>query len=271
MKLALAGSLAIAITVAAATPLKAQAPNPDTMMPEQSAALAKKILGQLIAALGGPAFLNARESACSGRISAFGHNLDITEFLEFKVYWRYPDTNRTDYGKKGNIIDLFQGNEGWTLDHGGVSPEPADAIAEFQEQLKDNIDHLLRFRLNDPGLTFRYGGLDLIDMHPVDWVEIDAQDGRTYRLAIRRENHLLERSVVTVPDVKNLDRVEYTTLYSNYHPQDGIQTPFQITRQRNGRRIFQAFYNGCKYNPGLPADFFTKSALEQRFAQVGRK
>ncbi|HUL16757.1 MAG TPA: hypothetical protein VLV88_12220 [Terriglobales bacterium] len=261
----------LSLFLAAGLPSAASAQNPDTLMPDQSTALARKILGQLIEALGGQAYLNAQESECSGRLSQFGHNADLTEYLEFKAYWHYPDWSRTDYGKKGNIIDLFIGNEGWTLDHGGVSPEPPESIASFQELLRNSVDHLLRFRLNEQGMAFRYGGLDLIDMHPVDWVEITDRDGRLYRLAVRRENHLLERSVVLVPNENELERTEFTTLYSNYHPQEGIQTPFQISRQRNGRRIFQAFYYGCKYNPGLPADFFTKTALEQRFAEVGGK
>jgi hypothetical protein len=269
MKLAYLGVLAILLATVAAPQVAAQ--DPDTMMPDESAATAKKLIRLLTDALGGAAYLNANGSECSGRISAFGHNLDLTEFMEFKSFWRYPDTNRMEYGKKGNIIDLFSSPESWTLDHGGVSPEPEDSVAAFRENLKNNIDHLLRVRLHDPAMTFRYGGLDLIDMHPVDWVEIDDPDGRVYKLAIRRETHLLERSVVTVPDPKELDTVEFTTLYSNYHPQDGVQTPFQVSRSRNGRRISQVFYYGCKYNPSLPPDFFTKASLDQRFAEVGSK
>jgi hypothetical protein len=31
------------------------------------------------------------------------------------------------------------------------------------------------------------------------------------------------------------------------------------------------FYEGCQLNPPLPPDFFTKAALERRFAEVGGK
>jgi hypothetical protein len=47
--------------------------------------------------------------------------------------------------------------------------------------------------------------------------------------------------------------------------------PLQISRERNGRKTYQAFLNSCNYNPGLPENFFTKAALEKRFAEVGKK
>jgi hypothetical protein len=245
--------------------------NPDTMMPEASAAKAKQILAQMLDALGGPAYLHTRESQCSGRRSQFGHNDDLTSYMEFKDYWRFPDKNRTDFGKKGNIIDIFSGEEGWTMDHDGVSEEPADKVAEFQEQLGKDPKNLLRYRLKEEGLVYRYGGTDLIDLKPVDWIELADQKERTYRIAVARDNHLMVRFMVITQDLESRDRTEEVTSYANYHALDGVQTPLQVARTRNGRRVFQAFYDACTYNPNLAADFFTKAALEQRFHEVGSK
>src|SRR5215831_21197517 len=86
------------------------AQNPDTMMPDASAAKAKQVLAQMIETFGGPAYLNARESECSGRMSPIARANDNTVTIPFKVYWRYPDKSRTDIGKKGNVIDLFAGS-----------------------------------------------------------------------------------------------------------------------------------------------------------------
>jgi hypothetical protein len=35
--------------------------------------------------------------------------------------------------------------------------------------------------------------------------------------------------------------------------------------------VAQTFYDNCHVNPDLPADFFTKAALEKRFKEVGGK
>jgi hypothetical protein len=241
------------------------------MTPEASEAKGKQILKQLIDALGGPAFLNVKTSECDGRRAQFGHNGDLTGFVEFKTYWAYPDKNRTDYAKKGNIIDLYTADEGWTLDRGGVSEEPAPAVADFQEGIKRNINNVLRTRLKEDRIQIRFGGSSVVDLKQVDWVEITDAEERVFRLAVDRNTHLLVRTVVTIRDETTNQKIDETTVYSNYQEKDGVQLPMQVSRERDGRRVYQAFYESCRINPELPADFFTKQALEKRFKEVGGK
>jgi len=245
--------------------------NPDSMMPDQSAAKAKQVLRQLIEAQGGLSYVGVRERECEGRRAQFGHSGDLTGFIDFKDYWHYPDKHRVDYSKKGNIIDLFNGDHGWTMDRSGVSEEPPTSVADFQESVKRNIDNLLRVRLKEPGLFLRYGGTDLVDLKEIEWVEITDSEQRVFRLAIDHSSHLLVRSVVITVDENTHERAEDVVVYTNYHLLDGVQTPLQITRERDGRKIYQAFLEGCKYNSGMPDDFFSREALEKRFAEVGSK
>jgi hypothetical protein len=248
----------------------ASAQNPDTMLPEQNVAKARQILNQLIDALGGPAYLEVRERECDGRRAQFGHNGELTGFINFKDFWRYPDKHRTDYSKKRNIIDMFNGNEGWTLDRGGVSEEPAGAISDFQKLVQLSPDNLLRNRLKDPNLNITYAGQDIIDMRPVDWVEVtDGQ--RTLRLGIDRTSHLLLHSVVNAINEETQERTQETTIYTNYQRKDGVLVALQISRERDGKRFYQAFYDTCSFNPHLSEDTFTQAALEKRYAEVGNK
>jgi hypothetical protein len=244
--------------------------NPDTMLPEQNVAKARQILNQLVDALGGPAYLEVRERECDGRRAQFGHNGELTGFIDFKDFWRYPDKHRTDYSKKRNIIDMFNGNQGWTLDRGGVSEEPAGAISDFQKLVQLSPDNLLRNRLKDPTLSLAYAGQDIIDMRPVDWVEItDGQ--RTLRLGVDRTSHLLLHSVVTGINEETQERTQETTIYTNYQRKDGVMVALQISRERDGKRFYQAFYDTCSFDPHLPEDTFTQAALEKRYAEVGNK
>ncbi len=249
----------------------AKAQNPDTMAPEASEAKGRQILTQLIAALGGQAYLNEKTSECDGRFAQFGHNGDLTGYIEFKEYWSYPDKKRTDFAKKGNIVDIYAGDEGWTLDRGGVSEEPAPAVADFQEAVKRNINNVLRNRLKEERILIRFGGNSVVDLKQVDWVEITDGEQRVFRLAVDHSTHLLVRSVVTIRDENTNEKIDETTVYSNYQEKDGIQVPMQVTKERDGRRVYQAFYAGCRINPELPADFFTKQALEQRYGDAGGK
>ena len=247
------------------------AQNPDTLLPEASTAKAKQILDQLINALGGPSYLDIRESDCEGRLARFGHNGELTGYTPFKDYWRYPDANRTDYSKKGVIINLYVGDKGWTLDKGGVSELSAGSVADFQEQAKKDINNLLRVRLKEPGMVIRFGGTDIVDLKTVDWVDITDPEQRNFRLAVDQSSHLLVRAVVTTEDEATHDRSVDTTIFTNFQLMDGVRTPLQITSDRNGRRTNQVFFTFCKFNPNLPSDLFTKAALDKRFSEVGSK
>lgn len=247
------------------------AQNPDELLPETSVAKAKQLLQQLTDTLGGPAYLEVRESACEGRLARFGHTGDLTGLTNIKVYWHYPDKNRTDYSKKGVIINVYNGDRGWTLDRGGVSELSDLSVADFQAQVKKDIHNLLRLRLKEPGLTFHYGGTDILDLKTVDWVEITDTEQHIFRLALDQTSHLLVRSTVRVEDDLSHQRTEDTIIYSNYQRIDGVMTPLQITTDRDGRRLTQIFFTSCKYNPGLPDDFFTEAALQARFHKLGGK
>jgi len=256
---------------AALCPWLARGQNPDNMMPEERAAKGKQILDQLITALGGPTYLDIRESSCEGRLAQFGHSGELTGYTNFRVYWRYPDKNRTDFSKKGVIVNVYNGDRGWTLDRGGVSELSAVSVADFQEQAKRDINNLLRARLREPGMVIRFGGTDIVDLKTVDWVELVDSEQRDFRLAVDRSTHYLVRSVVTLADDTSPDRSVETRIYTNYQLLDGAQTPLQITLDRNGRRINQVFLTSCKYNPGFPDELFTKASLDKRFSEVGSK
>lgn len=261
----------------------------ETMMPEQSAAKAKHILDQLVDAMGGQAYLQVRDTDCTGRLAQFEHNGDLSGYTNFRDYWRLPDKNRTEYEVKGakggllgvligqipfkggTIIELYNGDEGWTMDRGGVSEQPTTNVTDFKEQTKRDIDNVLRFRLKEEGMLFRYGGVDLIDMKPVEWVELVDREDRTFRLAVLQSSHLLARSVVITRDETTRERTEEVTYYGNYHLRGSVMAPLQVERRRDGRRLFQAFFDTCSFDQHFPDDFFTKASLEKKYLEAYSK
>ena len=266
----------------------ASAQNPDTMMPEQTVAKGKQILGELINALGGPGYTEVRESQCEGRRVLFGHNGEPTGNIGFAEYRRYPDKVRTEYIGRGQhtilpflvgidgldwthggiVITLYNADHGWTFDRSGVNELPATSISDFQEQVKRNVDNLLRLRLKEPGLAVRFGGNDTVDLKQVDWVELNDSQERKFRLAVDRSTHLLIRSSVTTKDEETGQYNEDVSIYSNYQLKDSAWTPLQVSREHNGRRSVQIFYDTCKYNPGFSNDIFEKSSLNKQAAQA---
>jgi len=267
---------------------RASAQRPDTMLPEQSEAKGKQILADLINGLGGPGYTEVRESLSEGRRVLFGHNGEPTGNIGFADYRRYPDKDRTEYIGRGHntilpflvgvdgldwshggvVITLYNGDHGWTYDRSGVNELPATSISDFQEQVKRNVDNLLRLRLQEPGIAIRFGGNDTVDLKQVDWVEITDSEERKFRLAVDRSTHLLVRSSVTTKDEETQQYNDDVTIYTNYQLKDSVWTPLQVSREHNGRRAVQIFYDTVKYNPGFSDDIFNKSSLTKQAAQA---
>jgi hypothetical protein len=260
--------------------------NPETMMPEQSEAKARQVLSDLINARGAAAYLEMRESQCHGQRAQFGHNEAVTGYVAFTDSREYPDKDRIEYTAKshnlksiinvfigvegldlthgGEIIALYNGDRGWTLDKSGVSELPVTATAEFQEQTKRNVDNLLRIRLKEPGMIIRYGGIGTADLKEVEWVNLTDSEERNFRLAVDHSTHLLVESVVTTVNDETKQRDEDITRYTNYQLKDTVWTPLQVSREHDGRRASQFFYDSCRYNVGFPGDYFEPSSLKKK-------
>lgn len=241
------------------------------LSPSQSAAKAKQIMQESIQALGGKTYLNAREQSCVGQLAYFGFHSQLTNYEKVYDYSVFPDKERTEYSSKRNIINVFNGKQGWTLDRGGVSDLPADQIADFQAGIHRDINNLFRFWLKDPGLQFQYDGPDVVDLKQVDWVEVTNAQHLTTKIAIAQISHLPVRAVYISRDPVTHERTEEIEYFSNYQKIQGIETPFQDTRTRNGQKFFQFFVKSCTYNSQLPANFFSRQSLEQRWAKLGGK
>lgn len=251
-----------------AAPARAQ--NPDTMRPEESTAKAKQLIQQAIQALGGSTYLGVKDITRNGRIAQFSHTGEVTGYVSFVDLTKLPDRDRIEYSGKRNIISVWAGDQAWELDRGGVQESPVDVAARNQERLKKDVDVLFRSRLNEKGLSFRYAGRDTVDLREADWIEVADREGRTMRIAIDRQTRLPSRAVFQTRDPVSRERNEEIEYFSNYHTFQGVETPLQIARDRNGRKVYQVFFEDCKYNTGLSEDLFTRQSLEQRFTQLNK-
>ncbi len=176
---------------------RVNAQNPDTIPAEESAARTKAILQQMIGALGGTAYLNVHDSECTGRLAQFGqYTGELGGDAPFHEFRMPPDKFRREVGKKFNIIDVYNGNQGWSLDKGGVEDGNGVAIANFQAGLKMSFDILIRSRLAESGMYFHYGGEDVVDLRQVDWAQVEDTEGHTYKIAVEKPTHLPVRFVI---------------------------------------------------------------------------
>ncbi len=270
MRLNWRGILSVAMLAGAclAGATSAAAQDDQFLMPEQSAVKARQILDQAVEALGGNAYLNVHDITCTGRLGQFDHAGEVTGFGKFIDYSEPPFKERQENLPKKNIIQIYNGDKGWDLDRGGVSDAPKADVTDFKEEVQKDLDYILRQRSHEPGMVLRYAGPDVVDLKQAEWVEMVDSDNRTIRIAFADNTHLPIRKTVETRDPRMQHKTEEVEYYSNYHPIDGVQTPFQITRERNQIKIFQVFFDKCEYNTSVSDALFTKESLDQRWAQI---
>ena len=258
---------------------------------DESAAKGRQLVQQVIATLGGPAYLNVRDSECLGKVAQFGAIGDSPNFTEFRDLWLLPDKNRTEYrtqgehtilgflmGAQGLLIThgganvtVFNGSEGWALDRKGITPQPDDAITGFNEQVKSGMNNMLRKRMNEPGVDVRYAGPDLIDLKEAEWIEFTDSDHRVMRLGIEKYSHLPLRWVVSTRNPETRVTAEAMTSYTQYMMMDGVKTPLSIELYNNDHKLSQTFLSSCKYNSDIIPQLFTRASLEQLAAETAKK
>jgi hypothetical protein len=283
--------LAVLLSLAwacAGTPTSAQT---QEMLPDQSAVKAKQLLAQVIAAMGGQAYLNVHDTQCDGRIAEFGTAGTLMGFSYFRDLWILPDKHRVEYISKGEhsilaflvgtdtllithggeLVTIFNGNEAWTLDKSGVSNEPDDVIQAFQEQVKTGMNNMLRRRINEPGVDAHYAGPDLIDLKEAEWIEFTDPEHHDMRLGVDTHNHLPLRWVVATRNPETRERTEMITSYTQYLLVDGVKAPLSLEQYRGDRKLSQTFLTNCKYNADLDPQLFTRAWLEAHAAELAKK
>jgi hypothetical protein len=132
----------------------------EVMMPAESAAKAKEILQQAIEGLGGAAYLNVHDVTCTGRLGQFGHSGELNGYGHFEDFTipSPPFKDRQENIPKRNIIEVRNGDKGWDLDRGGVSEARTSELAQYQEDMKKDIDNILRHRIHEADMVSAMAG-----------------------------------------------------------------------------------------------------------------
>src|SRR5438105_12046932 len=100
----------------------------------QSQTRPAQVIDQMLAALGGSAYLDAKDIHTSGRFFAFTRG-QLSGSDIFNDYIKFPDMERTEFGiATKRTVSINRGKEGWKV-VGKKDPEP-QGVGEAEEFLK---------------------------------------------------------------------------------------------------------------------------------------
>ena len=237
-------------------------PAPQTGAPEDAANAkqARAVLDQMIAALGGPAYLNIQDMEQKGRLYGFDHNGEAADAgAPFVRYWKWPDKDRVELLKHREWILVYNGNDANETTYHGTHPVDPKALKDLLERRSYSLEQVIRQWLNDPKTALYYDGPTISENKQAEKVSMIASDRRGVTLYIDANSHLPLRKTYTTRDAETGDRVEEVETFDNYRLIQGIQSPTTITRYKNNIMTGQRFISTVTYNAGIPDSKFDLS------------
>lgn len=237
--------------------------------PAPGAAQAEEVFGKIIEALGGDAYLKIRDLTGRGRLYSFNRGeLAGPGEQHFIYYSRPPDKERQEFGKKGNVVYLYNGEAGWELDRQGIRDMVPEQIESFQEGNRREMGYLLRARQHGEKVQVYYLGREFADNRRMHVVELVNDRAETFKLYADEGTYLPAQFHFRERDALTGEWIDVTEYYGKYVKVQGIQTPMQFTRTRAGFRSLEVFWKEITYNSDLPDELFTRASLEQRWQKV---
>jgi hypothetical protein len=223
----------------------------------------KRVIDDAVAALGGRKFLSMEDRIESGRAYSFYRD-QLSGLSIATIYTRYVTVaegktgsdlglqEREAFGKNEDSgYVLFREDRGWEVNYHGFKQVEDDRFDRYRDTTLHDILYLLRVRLSEPGLIFESRGSDVIENQPVEIVDITDSRNRVITAYFHETTKLPVRQSWVWRDPKTKERNEEITRFARYQGVNGVQWPEQITRERNGEKIYQIFADSVLINQNL--------------------
>lgn len=234
-------------------------PSPAIPVDQANARKAKAILDQAIQALGGPAYLNIQDISQEGRTYSFHLGQPTSAGALFWRFYRYPDKDRIELTKKRDVAYVYNGDNGYEITYKGIRSDDPKAVADYLRRRHFALDWVLRHWINDPGVALFYEGQAVADQKNCDQVTVMNNHDEAVTLYMDLDTHLPVKKTFSWRDPNDKQRNIEDETYDAYRGQQGIMTPYTITRYYNGDMSNQRFLTSVTYNRNLSDSQFNVS------------
>ncbi len=223
--------------------------------PDPTSAKARQLLDQMIAALGGDAWLNYKTLRQQGRSYSFFHGKPTEAGTIFWRFYEYPDKERRELTKQRDVIYIYNGEKGYEKTFKGTAADDGKTVQEVIRRRRHSLEVVLREWLKDPTTGLFYDGQSVADQQLVDVVTLLNKDNDQLSIGIDIHTHLPINQRYSWRDPDKY-KVEDETIYGNYRKVQGIETPYTITNLRDGEMSGQSFLSHAEYNATFAPGFF---------------
>ena len=233
---------------------------------------AKRVIAGAIAALGGDKFLAMEDRVETGRAYSF-YNDRLSGLSIARIYTRYLTIDpaksgqelglreRQSFGKNEESATVFREDSAANITYRGPKALPQQDFERYRETTLRNILYIFRQRMKEPGLTFESRASEVVDRMPCEVIDIVDARNQVVTVYFHQVTKLPVKQVFLRLDPKTKERIEEVTRFDRFRENGGIQWPQQVTRERNGDKIYQVFAETVAFNQNLTDDLFSINTI----------
>ncbi len=250
----------------------ASPPLPNNQTQEQRG---RQLLDQMVAALGGPAWLSRHTASELGRTAAFyrgqptGNTIDFSEFRQFRSATQPPlerigfitDKSMILPGKKIDIVQIWTADNGYEITFKGKSALPKDQVEDYLRRRAHSIEAVVFTWLKTPGVMVIAEGTSMVERHLTDKLTALSANNDAVTIELDVTTHLPLARTFEWRNPQFQDHDEDREEYDDYHDFGGLPTPLTLSRYRNGDLANQRFLTKVEYNVPLSPDTFNPDIL----------
>ena len=256
-------ALAMAIAAAAQTATPAQSSVPSNWPTAQFASAKDpsvqksfQILNEMIRALGGDAWLNVQTMQSEGRTYGFYHGQPNSTGTVFWRFWEYPDKERIELTKQRDVVELFVGDKGYEITYKGTATQEPKELQDYLRRRDHSLEWVVRHWLPAAGTMILYSGTALVERKLADQITVLSANNDSATISIDATSRLPVKISYSWRDPNDRQFDEESTVFSNYKPVQGVQTPYSTVRYRDGEMTNQRFMTSFAYNSALAPTLF---------------
>jgi hypothetical protein len=279
LALLLAALLAPLRLHAQASEIPSAAPPSAADLGQTSEQRGRALIDQMVAALGGPAWLNRTSMQLEGRTAAFFQGAPDPGVIEYHEIIRFPDPNakpplpeaeRVGFltergmimpGKKIDVVQIWKEGHGYEVTFKGQTDLPKDQVEEHYRRLAHSLEEVVNTWIKAPGVMVLAEGTNMVERRIADKLTVLTADNDAVTIELDATTHLPLRRTFQWRNQQFKDFDEDTEEYDDYHTIQGLPTAMTITRLKNGDMVSQRFLTKVTYNVPLTPALFDPATL----------
>jgi hypothetical protein len=235
----------------------------------------RKLLDEMVEALGGDAWLHRRNMRELGHVGRFFRGTPTGIVIDFTSTRQFPTADRfealrvgfiTDKsillpGKKIDIVQIWTAGKGYEVTYKGRAELPKDQVEDFYRRRDHSIEAVVNTWLKAPGVVVVYEGTTMVERRLAEKVTVlnDSNDAVTLELDSTSHLPLRRKFEWRNETFKDLD--EDAEEYADYHTIQGLPTALTISRYHNGDLTSQTFLLKVEYDVDASPDMFNPDVL----------